>query len=101
MAENRLNFFVGDSERVKIGRKSAAKRVPVSPHRKILVLLEQMAVSLALFLRFFADAAPLDRRLNHAPREIVEIQRFFRPPLEDETDRELSHSLVMRVERDG
>lgn len=57
--------------------------MPPSPHREIFVLLEQVAVSLVRVLREFADAALLDRGLNHAPRQIVEIHGLPGAALED------------------
>jgi hypothetical protein len=86
VTENRLSFFVWNSERVKVRRESAAECMPASPRREVFVLLEQMAVSLVLILREFADAALLDRRLNHALRQIIEIHRLPCAALEDETD---------------
>ena len=71
VTENRLNFSVRNSERVKVRRESAAESVPASPLREILVLLEQVSFRLMFFPRFFADAAFLDRWLNHAFRQIV------------------------------
>src|SRR5260370_10508859 len=99
VTENRLDLFVRNSERVKVRCQTAAECVPPSPHRKIFVLLEQMAVSLVLIPGELADAALLDRGLNHAPRQLVEIPRLPSAALEDETDREFSHSLAVRFER--
>lgn len=103
MPENRLDLFVRNSERVKVRRESSAECVPPSPRREILVLLEQMAVSLVLILREFANAAPLDRWLNDAPRKVVEIQRLSCAALEDRQVRlrEFTHSLAVCFERIG
>lgn len=66
VTENRLDPFVGNTERMKIRCKPAAKGVPPAPYRNVFVLLEEMAVRFVFILRDFADAALFDRLLDHA-----------------------------------
>lgn len=57
-----------------------------------------MTVSLGLILREFAGTALLDRRLNRALRQVVELHWLPGPALEDETDRDLAHFFAVRVQ---
>jgi hypothetical protein len=63
MAQNRLNGFVLDTERVEIRRKPAAKSVPAVPAGKGIIALENVPLG---FVLIFVLAAATQRRMAEA-----------------------------------
>ena len=83
MAQDRLDCFVIDAERVKVCRKAAPECVPAVPLRERLVALVYMAFGFVLILLLLANDTRLERRNNDAPHKIVQVERLAVPGLED------------------